>query len=376
MAELLRVPTDNAVQYTLDGQLAQGGTSSLTLNQDITDIVRAPGICVIDRIDANGEVTPAKREYIKFTGASGSTLNGLTRAQGGSSDQVHPVGAIVEFIPDVEWANALHEVITEEHTEGGAHKDDIIGAPQLKSNAVETAKIADGAVTADKLAASLLTGWLDADESWEYASADAPTFVITVPSDATTKYSPGMRIRLSQSTGGTKYFIITAVSSTTLTVYGGTDYTLNNEAISSPFYSTQKAPFGFPLSAAKWSVRVTNTSSASQTASDGVWYNLGTFSAVMPIGIWRAKYSVSVYYTGTGDKKTTLSTANNSESDIDMTAYSGGAGASAQHSKEKVITAAAKTTYYLNTTKSGGSGDVHNFGARATSVIEFISVYL
>jgi hypothetical protein len=104
--------------------------------------------------------------------------------------------------------------------------------------------------------------------------------------------------------------------------------------------------------------------------------NLGTFSAVMPIGIWRAKYSVSVYYTGTGDKKTTLSTANNSESDIDMTAYSGGAAASSQHTKEKVITAAAKTTYYFNTTKSGGSGDVHNFGARATSVIEFISVYL
>jgi len=34
-----------------------------------------------------------------------------------------------------------------------------------------------------------------------------------------------------------------ASTDTTITVYGGTDYTLNNETISSPYYSIAKAPF-------------------------------------------------------------------------------------------------------------------------------------
>jgi hypothetical protein len=138
------------------------------------------------------------------------------------------------------------------------------------ATSITNANIADSRVASEILPTTPL-GWSKVQETWSYASADAPTFVMTVPAGATAKYSPGMRVKLTQSTGGTKYFIITAVASTSITLYGGTDYTLNNEAITAPYYSTQKAPFGFPLSAAKWSVRVTNTSSASQTASDGVW---------------------------------------------------------------------------------------------------------
>jgi hypothetical protein len=92
-------------------------------------------------------------------------------------------------------------------------------------------------------------GWIPAGETWTYNSADDPTYTFTISGDKTDKYSAGMRIKLTQTTA--KYFIITKVAysspNTTITVYGGTDYDLANAAITSPYYSTQKAPQGFPL---------------------------------------------------------------------------------------------------------------------------------
>lgn len=95
-------------------------------------------------------------------------------------------------------------------------------------------------------------GWTATGESWSFSSYSSTTKlgVITVPSDATTKYTAGMLIRISQSTGGVKYGRIMSVTSTTLSVYFGS-YTLNNEAISSPVYSDAKAPLGAPASITK-----------------------------------------------------------------------------------------------------------------------------
>jgi len=85
-------------------------------------------------------------------------------------------------------------------------------------------------------------GWTAAGETWTYASATT----ITVPSDATTKYSAGMLIKLTQSTGGTKYYAISAVATTVLTLFALDDSTLENEAITTPFYSSGMSPFGAP----------------------------------------------------------------------------------------------------------------------------------
>lgn len=89
-------------------------------------------------------------------------------------------------------------------------------------------------------------GWSATGESWSYSSYNSSTKigVISVPSDATTKYNAGMRVRITQATGGTKTGEIVAVSSTTISVYFNS-YTLNNEAITSPQYSSGSAPLGF-----------------------------------------------------------------------------------------------------------------------------------
>lgn len=120
------VPTQNAVQKTLDTTLASGGTS-LTLNESVAGLFSGvsatnPGSCVIDRVDSSGNETPSKREYLSFTGVSGATLSGLSRnIDGSGTDQEHSVGAIVEFVPDVSTFGSVKTTFENEHSADGTH---------------------------------------------------------------------------------------------------------------------------------------------------------------------------------------------------------------------------------------------------------------
>ena len=121
MATLISVPTKNFTQKTLDAQLLAGVTASATLN-NTTGIQNLPGVFVVDRINTNDVETPNKREVIKYTATSGSTVTTLTRnADNSGSDQDHEVGAICEFVPDVLWAQSIYDVITTEHNTDGTH---------------------------------------------------------------------------------------------------------------------------------------------------------------------------------------------------------------------------------------------------------------
>lgn len=95
---------------------------------------------------------------------------------------------------------------------------------------------------------NLNSGWIDPEETWTYASATT----ITVPSGAASKYAVGDKIKLTQTT--VKYFYITAVADTLLTVTGGSDYTLTNTAITDFYYSKAASPLGFP----QWFNRTSN----------------------------------------------------------------------------------------------------------------------
>jgi hypothetical protein len=96
----------------------------------------------------------------------------------------------------------------------------------------------------DAQLANDLGGWVPANETWTYASAT--TF--TISGDKTDKYQKGDKIKLTQTTA--KYFYIIGVSysnpNTTVTVTGGSDYSLANASITNPFYSKIENPQGFP----------------------------------------------------------------------------------------------------------------------------------
>lgn len=236
-------------------------------------------------------------------------------------------------------------------------------------------------------------GWIAPGDTWTYASADGPTGVFTITGvDRTSILQAGMRVKYTQTTA--KYGIITSGSfgggNTTIKIYGGTDYTLANAAITSPFYSPVKAPFGFNCDPDKWTVVVTDTTDAIQSSpTASTWYNLGSISISIPIGCWRVLYEVQME-TNKGsatviDQYATLSTANNSESDTSMTSYSifvGSSGALARAElhvhRERFLTLTSKTTYYLNSeTTQTGTTDINFRGDRNTpTVIRAICGYL
>ena len=230
------------------------------------------------------------------------------------------------------------------------------------------------------------TGWNSVSDTWTYLSADAPTFGITIPTDGTTKYSVGMRIKLTQTT--VKYFIVTAVTATTLTVYGGTDYTLTNAAISAISYSGIKAPFGFPLNPDKWSVVVTDTTVRSQASSvASTWYNLGAVQISIPIGTWQLSYKVAAYHTSANndsDATTTLSTVNNTAGLTDFqvrhytNAHTSGLGNDSfiTHIANDVYTVVAKTSLFLNTMTVVGTGTLYNYNNSIIAKIKAVCAYL
>ena len=239
------------------------------------------------------------------------------------------------------------------------------------------------------LSLGIANGWIPAGETWTYASADDPTYTFTIAGvDLTGKYSAGMRVKLTND-GSVKYFIITKVAfstNTTITVYGGTDYDLADSAITLPYYSTQKAPYGFPLDPLKWTESLSSTTNrATATPTQNTWYNAESLS--IPIGAWLIDYSclMECYDTSATvvDTQVTFSTANNSESDTGFSDayYYSGASATLDvmvpANKSKHLTIATKATYYLNyRTTTSGIAEVGIKGSRKATTIRAICAYL
>lgn len=233
------------------------------------------------------------------------------------------------------------------------------------------------------------SAWMAANETWTYSSwtSATRTAVVTVPSDATDRYAQGMKVRFVQPTDGTKYGIIQKVASTALTIFmqSGTD--LDNEAITSPFFSTAHAPIGFSLDTDDWAYTLITSSSSDLTASPtiNVWTNPGTNSGTVPIGLWSIMYDFVL--TGTRqrtattaagpDTFATLSTANNSESSSSHTVFGngnslGGLSSAAYTTThytyirsrlESTLGVTSATTYYLNA-RSTSSDTLSNVGFR------------
>lgn len=205
-------------------------------------------------------------------------------------------------------------------------------------------------------------GWIPAGETWTYASADDPTYTFTITGDYTTKYSVGMKLRLTQTT--VKYFIITAVSysdpDTTITVYGGTDYDLTSAAITLPYYSMVKAPFGFPMDTRKWSETFAATPNAYKTSPSAntyygganAWTSGDNITLILPIGQWIGFVETTFSSAKTSEKFSVnclLSTSNNSSSSSliykTFSCYVYGRHRIRSNISSSVIS--TKTTYYL-----------------------------
>lgn len=241
----------------------------------------------------------------------------------------------------------------------------------------------------------VMTGWTPSPNAWTFNQSFAPVYQIYCSGYVAANYSPGMKVRLTHG-GATKYFIVIAVADvggwnlTIMYLYGGTDYTLAAGAITNFQYSTNKAPLCFPASPAKWTERVTDVANRSQVPVTGTWYNLGGVHIHIPYGVWRVRYQLHVQVNTAAAKtiagiQTTLSTANNSQSDSGFSTYTVLAGASATliigvavH-KEKLLAQTASETpvvYYLNTSAGQPAAGIYNNNDVIPLVIEAECAYL
>lgn len=105
---LFLAPTINFKQTTLNGGI-DDTTTTITLSSAAN--LQAPGYVIIDRIDANGNLTPSAREVVSYTGISGSDLTGCTRGADNSTQQAHNDTAIVETVPTVGMFNSLATIL-------------------------------------------------------------------------------------------------------------------------------------------------------------------------------------------------------------------------------------------------------------------------
>lgn len=342
---------------------------------NLTELAEAPStsdeLVIVDKSDT--------------TMAASGTTKKITKANLVLSE-TNRIDAL-ETVVNNASASAPASIDLHEDTDNGTNKINLTAPSAVASDKIITLPDETGTIITS-VSSPIVSGWIESGETWTYASADDPTFTFTISGDKTGKYSPGMRIKLTQTTA--KYFIITAVSysspNTTITVYGGTDYDLANATITSPYYSTQKAPLGFPLNPLKWSVIVTDTTLRSKVTSGTTVYNLGGISIVAPIGAWLLSISVLAQIGDAADaanaKYATVSlhTANNAHNTSTASSI---AGADVKLVRSQInntylgFIMTSKTTYYLNMSDDAGSGNtVYFLNNASTLTIQLLSAYL
>lgn len=137
-------------------------------------------------------------------------------------------------------------------------------------------------------------GWIDdTAEIWTYASGSGGgVATFTVPGDLRARYTVGTRIKLTQTT--VKYFVISADptydgTNTTVTITGGSDYTLANAAIGQNFHSYQSNPQGYPGSF----TYTTNATGFSAKTSDTAKFTLSGRICVLVTSIVGTSNSAS-----------------------------------------------------------------------------------
>lgn len=192
------------------------------------------------------------------------------------------------------------------------------------------------------------------------------------------------------ATAGTlEYGIVTSASfstNTTLTVQVPEGSAIpTSGGVSAVSYSTQKVPYGFPAEKLKWNIEMLQRANGSQSSpSANTWYNIGV-ALTVPIGSWTVDYQVLakvVNNTNVPSIYSTLSTANNSQSDADFSSEARWTSANANGyqsylARSKDLTLGSQTPYYLNAQTDQASASSLTFqAADGTTTIRAAIAYL
>lgn len=237
--------------------------------------------------------------------------------------------------------------------------------------------------------ADIQTGWYTGNTGTTYAyvswDSTTKTGVVSTDQDTTNLLSVGMKVKFTQN-ATIKFGIITAITSTQITLFMGTDYTLLNEVITNVFYSMERAPYGFPLDTNKWSLVFADTNTHQQDApAKDVTYNLGNSSLTLPVGNWNVSYGVLIYIvrgsSGITEATVSLSASASGFTDREFsyTIFNNpSSGYMCVATKNKTLNITTPTTYYLiiNTSNPSGVTYFQFRGAISTTKIIATCAYL
>lgn len=379
------------VGATMTGVIDAGGADSFEIPSGTAPTVNAAGEIAVD---TNGDATTVTQGVIRFYDG---TREMVVFAVNGFPSSDNDVMAYDSATNAVTWqapAGGSGDVATD--TIWDAKGDLAVGtgsdtAQKLTVGTDHYMLVAD-ADEATGLKWKAQDGWVEYEAvTPTRASADDPTYVLTFASvDLTGIISVGMKIKLTQSTD--KFFIVTAISfstNTTMTLYGGTDYDVADTgvtAITAFYYSPYKAPLSFPMSPAKWTHRLDDASNRSQASpTNGTWYNMGSLSIDIPIGVWDITFTVTLASVKNGawhDVRASLSTGASSQSDVEFTVHHGLYAGSADNHRatmvaRKTLTLAAKDTYYVvGMSQFNSLSSIAFAGSNVPTRVECVCAYL
>lgn len=122
--------------------------------------------------------------------------------------------------------------------------------------------------------------WTDSSANGnDLTASGSPTFVSDNPWNAT------------------EYGVITAVTSSTIQVFCPEGYGIPLETLTSPYYSTQDTPYGFPRDEGKWAIENFYNTEVSQATTLNTLAALTGVQLTVPIGAWDIGYQGYIVQT-------------------------------------------------------------------------------
>ncbi len=196
-------------------------------------------------------------QYTKHPASS--TDNAIARWDGTGGRTIQNSGVTIDDSNNIKVGTAPVPTSVTSSTDNAVVRFDSTGGNKIQNSGVI---INDSG----QLSGNGLDGWIYDTDTWTYVSATS--FKIT-GKDVRYKFPKGTKIKLVQS-GITKYFYVVATAfstDTTVTITGGSDYTLAEAAISGQAYSYAAAPQGYPFG----TVAIRVERSTNQSIPNGTW---------------------------------------------------------------------------------------------------------
>lgn len=199
-------------------------------------------------------------------------------------------------------------------------------------------------------------GWYEIASAFSYSSWNNKTKTAVISSEnLTDTLSVGMKVKFTQNSV-TKYAIITAITSSAITLFMGTDYTLENTSINGFYFSMLKAPFDFPMNPEKWELSfVRSSNDVYSTVTTANYYGGANNQLTVPVGAWEIEYNYTIQFTSAST--TCYSRLALSQSSSEMTEGSltsnfvipltSGTFASQRFVNSKIYNLTTPTTFYL-----------------------------